>query len=278
MPATRLPLTGAPLAAPLEFQRTGMPTPDSVLEALEFTPVVGGPSYHLLRTTELDSYEASPAKDAVSHILQREHPPSVEELRAALQTRPVPTGDNFAGTARKAAKLSIAQSSPQSFADVRDLIATLPPDDAMINHVPPISTGARSTRVKEEQRNARLTGYLYAASREADNDFHLIVGRDPNQLPEMYMTMEVSGLPPATSPAFSAIRKARDAFKAFFGAHLPQLSYDFYHPPIPVVIEGALFFDMTHATGQRPGPASLKSRMPTIWEVHPVTDITLGTH
>jgi hypothetical protein len=65
---------------------------------------------------------------------------------------------------------------------------------------------------------------------------------------------------------------------SFFGAHAPLLAYDFYHPPIPVVVEGSLFFDMTHAVGQHPGPPSLKSRMPTIWEVHPVTAITLGKH
>jgi hypothetical protein len=44
------------------------------------------------------------------------------------------------------------------------------------------------------------------------------------------------------------------------------------------VVEGSLFFDMSHAIGQHPGPPSLKSRMPTIWEVHPVTSITLGKH
>jgi hypothetical protein len=69
---------------------------------------------------------------------------------------------------------------------------------------------------------------------------------------------------------------ARKAFKTFFGTDLPGFTYDFYDPPIPVSIAGSLFFDMSHATGQRPGPASLKSRMPTIWEVHPVSSIALG--
>jgi len=53
-------------------------------------------------------------------------------------------------------------------------------------------------------------------------------------------------------------------------------TYDFYDPPIPIKIEGSLFFDITHATGSRPGPHSLKSRMPVIWEVHPLTSIELG--
>jgi len=146
----------------------------------------------------------------------------------------------------------------------------------MLHHTPPIGIDSASGRVTEEQRNVHLTGFLYAASREADNDFHLIVGGDPAVSPEMYMTMEVSGLPPSASASYAALKAARDSFETFFGAHLPQLAYDYYHPPIPVVIEGSLFFDMTHATGQAPGPPSLKSRMPTIWEVHPVTSITLG--
>ena len=139
---------------------------------------------------------------------------------------------------------------------------------------PKIGEAATSQRVKEEQRNVRVTAFLYAASHENDNDFHLIVGRKPTDLPEMYMTMEVSGLPSSGSAAFQKLKAARDAFKAFFSAHLPPATYDFYHPPIPVMIEGSLFFDMSHATGQRPGPQSLKSRMPTIWEVHPITKIT----
>jgi hypothetical protein len=89
------------------------------------------------------------------------------------------------------------------------------------------------------------------------------------------MTMELSGLPPSTTPSFQKLDTARTAFKDFFNRNLsgkvPGLQYDYYDPPISVTIEGSLFFDMTHATGTRPGPKSLKSRMPVIWEVHPIT-------
>jgi len=90
--------------------------------------------------------------------------------------------------------------------------------------------------------------------------------------------MEISGLPPHTNkfPAFDKIKEARDAFKDFFGGNLPGTSYDFYDPPRPVTIEGSLYFDMSHATGPHPGPQSLKSRMPTVWEVHPITSITIS--
>jgi hypothetical protein len=276
MPATLLPLTGATLAQPIDFAQPGLPSLDSVYEAVPLTPVPGGTTYQVLRTTEFDTYESSPVVSAVAQLLQQGRP-SPTALADALRAA-APTGDNFAGNDRKAAKLSIGQQPTEQFLDVTALIASLVPDAAMIKHVPPIGTSSTSKRVTEEQRNVRVLGFLYAASRERDNDFHLIVGRDPATLPEMYMTIELSGLPGPTSAAFKRLKSSRDAFQSFFGAHVPGLAYDFYHPPIPVVIEGSLFFDMTHAVGQHPGPPSLKSRIPTIREVHPVTAITLGAH
>jgi hypothetical protein len=89
----------------------------------------------------------------------------------------------------------------------------------------------------------------------------------------MYMTVVVSGLPSPNSQEFLKLRAARDACKAFFGDSLPSFSYDFYDPPIPLEIEGSLFFNIGNASSGKLGPASLKSRMPTIWEVHPVTKI-----
>jgi len=182
-------------------------------------------------------------------------------------------GDNFRGTARKAAKLSIANAPLETFTDLSALIASLPPHKAMVKHVPPIRTTANSNRVAEEKRNVKVSAFLYAASREDDNDFHLILGRAPGSTPAVYMTMELAGLPPASSAAFARLKAARDAFKSFFGGDLPGMSYDFYTPPIPVEIEGSLFFDMSHATGSRPGPASLRPKMPVVWEVHPITRI-----
>jgi hypothetical protein len=118
----------------------------------------------------------------------------------------------------------------------------------------------------------RVRAFLYAASREDDNDFHLIIGRAPRSSP-MYMTMELSGLPPKNAKSFRTLKKARDAYKEFFGDDLPGPSYHFYRPPIPIELEGSLFFDMSHATGGKPGPQDLRKDIPTIWEVHPITRI-----
>ena len=276
MAVDRLPLTGAPLIKPANFVLPGMPAMDAVHQSMAFTPTPGGPTYQILRTTEFDSYEESAATRAVARLLRAAPVPAPADFDAALRAAPAPLGDDFKGTARKAAKLSIGSGALERFTDLRKLVASLVADAAMINHVPVITKTARSKRVAEEERNVRVKAFLYAASREKDNDFHLMIGRERGKPPEMYMTVEISGLPPATSPAFGPIKSARDAFTAFFGANVPDMTYDFYDPPIPVVVEGSLFFDMSHATGQHPGPPSLKSRIPTIWEIHPVTAITLG--
>jgi hypothetical protein len=274
MQTRRLALPGSPSPVPLNPLRTGMPALDSIQQA-DMSVTAGGRQFRILRTTEVDSYESTPTAVALRRVLSGTPTPAPEKVAAALKPK-APTGDRFAGTARKAAKLSIGSAAIEQFGDLQVLIESLTADDDMISHHPPIKKSSTSKRVAEERRNVHLEAFLYAASRESDNDFHLVIGRDPDQTPELYMTAEVSGLPPKAAAAFGQLSTARASFAGFFGSHLPDFSYDFYDPPIPVTLEGSLFFDMSHSSGQRPGPASLKSRMPTIWEVHPVTDIVLG--
>jgi hypothetical protein len=246
-----------------------LPTRESVL--LEFTltpPAPAAPAavrrtararraYRVLRTNQVDEYDETM---------------SLEAVVAAARRRP---GENFRGTARRAAKISIADAELEEFDDLKDLITSLPDEEVMTDHDPPITVERTSDRVAEERRNVRVRAFLYAASREDDNDLHLIVGRAPSLEP-VYMTMEVSGLPPSNTRHRATLKQARDDYKEFFQDHplgLPGASYDFYDPPIPVEIEGSLFFDMSHVTGGRPGPQDLRDDIPTIWEVHPVTRI-----
>lgn len=278
----RLQLTGEKASAPLDLLRPGMPALDSIHDdKTTFRPTKGGPTYRILKTTETDTYENTPTAVAFRTALSGQKQPDLSAVAAADQlstAKPGATGgpDDFAGADRKAAKLSIATAKPQTYADVSQLIATLPPIEQMVKLN--ISKDPTSNRVPLENRNIHVTGFLFAASREADNDFHCIVGLDPKAGQEMYMTMEVSGLPPTTDPAFTALNTTRTAFKQFFisDKNLPGAGYHFYQPPIPLTADGSLFFDVTHSSGQAPGPPSLKSRMPTIWEVHPVTNIKLG--
>jgi hypothetical protein len=220
----------------------------------------GAPSrtYRVLRTNEVDPYDAPLTKGEMAAL-------TVGFVR--------PPGDAFEGTARRAAKISIAGADMEEFDDLADLIATLPAHDAMKNRKPKISKGRDSKRVKEERRNVRVSAFIYAASSEEDNDFHLIIGRDPDLSPSVYMTMELSGLPSRSSTHHTKLKAARDAYKDFFGSNIQGTSYDFYDPPIPIEVEGSLFFDINHATGSRPGPATLRPDMPVVWEVHPISKI-----
>jgi hypothetical protein len=248
--------------------RVGLPRQDAIVAEKPFTPPqpvseAGVPhpaaarSYRILRTVEVDAYDTVPS------------PGDVHPFAAPMAEVP---SDKFEGTSRKAAKLSISGAAIEEFHDIAALIATLPAHNKMANHQPTITTKASMGRVTEEKRNVRVRAFLYAASREDDNDFHLIVGRDPSLNP-MYLTMELSGLPPASSHHFARLDTVRQAYKDFFGNDLPGTSYDFYDPPIPIKVEGSLFFDMSHATGSRPGPQSLRDDMPVVWEVHPISSI-----
>jgi hypothetical protein len=284
----RLQLVGAKASQTLDPLRTGMPALDSIRDdKTTFKPNPNGPTYRILKTTEVDAYEDNPAAAAIRSAVHGQKTPAPAALAAAAKlpvakkkpagkAKPGASSDDFAGTARLAAKLSIAAAQPAvSYSDVSELIASFTPVDQMVKLK--IPTTQTSNRVKQENRNIHVTGFLYAASREADNDFHLIVGLDPNAQDEMYMTMEVSGLPPTSYPAFGALNTARTAYKQFFGTkNLPGAGYHFYQPPIPVEVQGSIFFDSSHDKGQAPGPPSLKSRMPTIWEVHPISSIKLG--
>lgn len=249
-------------------RRPGMPERSYVVDEKSLTPkrrraqanaTPAGTSrqYRILRTSETDPYD---------------DPLQPEEIATLGLERFAGFDETFRGTSRKAAKLSIADAQVDEFEDITDLIETLPAEEDMTSHEPPIKTDATSGRVVEESRNVRIRAFLYAASREDDNDYHLIIGRDPD-LDPMYMTVEISGLPSQDSEHFSRLKAAREAYREFFGDDLPGASYDFYDPPIPVEIEGSLFFDMSHSSGSRPGPASLRPDIPTIWELHPVTDI-----
>jgi hypothetical protein len=249
----------------------GLPDPQRVVaEKTASSPVVlaqafgaapaAPATFRILVTNELDEYDQEPQLAAL-------------DAGFALEG----FSDEYTGTDRKAAKLAISSAQAEEFADLKDLIASLTPDKTMIGlH---LSTKADSGRVKQEERNVRLKVFLYAASREGDNDFHLMLGRDPEVVGDgsveepMYMTMELSGLPPESFPSFERLQTARQAFKDYFGVNLPGTGYQFYDPPRPVEIEGSLFFDTTHAKGSHPGPKKLRDFIPTIWEVHPISSM-----
>ena len=151
----------------------------------------GPVTYRVLRTDEQDAYD--------------EPLPAATRAAEAFDTRALDqaAGSAFGGTSRKAAKILIVDAETEVFTDLSDLMASLPRRESKLkHHHPPIQTGPRSNRVALERRNVRVRAFLYAASREEDNDFHLVVGRDPNETPLLCMTMELSRNAAYEQPAF----------------------------------------------------------------------------
>src|SRR5204863_2704469 len=88
-----------------------LPDPSAVLAELTLTPKTGavmgaaapaaaapGTQYRVLRTLEVDEYDA---------------PVTAAEIMALAAPRPAPADNDFAGTARKAAKLSVANAQTE---------------------------------------------------------------------------------------------------------------------------------------------------------------------
>lgn len=117
------------------------------LDSIHSTSVrsVQGAEFRIIRTVEIDSYETSRRAVSLAKVLRAKHP-SPAAISKVLAKKPV--GDNFGGTARKAAKLSISAAPVEKFSDVQALIGSLVED-------------------------GRLRAFLYAASRENDNGLPL---------------------------------------------------------------------------------------------------------
>lgn len=216
-------------------------------------------SYEVIVSNEADPYD-DPA-------------PPAEVLLGIEAAAFAARGDAYSGKSRKAAKTSIADADVERFEDLRALTASLHSEEHMMSLRPPITTEPESDRREEENRNVRLDAFLFAASREDDNDFHLIIGTDPDAGRLLCMNVEVSGLPPESSDAFRTLKRVRDVYKAFFNGRLPGERYEFYPQRIPITIQGSLFFDVNHVTGGRPGPEKLRRFIPTVWEIHPITEL-----
>jgi hypothetical protein len=178
---------------------------------------------------------------------------------------------NFAGHDRMAAKTSIAEAPVEDLGNLDAVLGSLPKDAAMLSHDPAITEDPDSDRVTEEERNVHIRAFLYATKREADNDYHLILGSASDANESRFMTAEISGLP-ETGPARAVLTVPRQAFEGFFETNRIGTMYKKFNPPIPVDVTGSLFFDLDHPAGAV-GPTGLKPE--TAWEIHPVTSIVL---
>lgn len=178
--------------------------------------------------------------------------------------------DIFGGSARKAAKTSYATPTFVTYTNIAGVRVSLQTDAYM--HTRGLTTS--SPRITEEKRNVSVTSaYLYAISRESDNDYHMIIG-DASHTPTTLMNCECGGLPSSTTAAsYNTLKAVRNYIKSYFGTDFCSKSgYTIFSTPIKItVLKGSLFYDIDHSAGSI-GPTGLRAN--TSWEMHPISAIT----
>lgn len=185
-------------------------------------------------------------------------------------------GDAFAGQHRKAAKTSIFHGDPEEYDNVDSILSHLPAsDDAMINN-PDISEDCSSERTSPEKHFVSIkTAFIYGIYREADNDFHMIIGNGEKGGNGMQLlNVEIAGLPDESSPDYQKLKEIRDKIISKFGDI--QCKDNAYKTAdlIPISIEGSLFYDIDHAPGKVGFTKDGISYHPTTaWEIHPASSI-----
>lgn len=182
--------------------------------------------------------------------------------------------DDFTGTHRKMAKTTIvASKGVETFSDLPGLIQTLPNDNVMTSRRPPISNNPYFLRVIEEERNVKVKeAYMYAITRQADNDFLVILGSDPDYRKAVFFNVEISGLPESSKESYAALNTVRTKLKTQFG-NVCGKTLLLMDNPVKVSVTGSLFFDIDQKPGKT-GPKKLRTT--TAWEIHPVSEIVFN--
>ena len=204
----------------------------------------------------------------------------VREFSTSAARRRPSDGEHFAGQARKAAKTSFAGATEESFASPGALLDSIlkgasPGDNDQVMRG---KLNASSARAPEEQRVVSVTAFLYATKKEADNDFHLLIGDNPDGGDGRFMTAEVSGLPNPDDSLTPQFQTVRDQYKAFFaatGQELPSDRYVRFPQPVPVTITGSTFFDVDHTIGEVHSGNIVPE---TVWEIHPISNLVFGAN
>jgi hypothetical protein len=188
--------------------------------------------------------------------------------------------NSFKGKDRKIPKTTIVTDADvEDFATVaalvKDILKKNP--DSVMQEKSGITTKTM-TRVDAEKRNVRVNGFIYAFTKEKDNDYHVILGDAPGTNPPVFLNVEVSGLPVGgTAANLKTLTGVRNDFKdAFQVGETGPKGYQILGDatgqptPVPVRITGSLFWDVDHKPGVV-GPGDLKPK--TSWEIHPVSKI-----
>ncbi len=208
-----------------------------------------------------------------SFVIKSKYVETVESDDVIKERSVDQTPDSYIGKDRAEAKTSIPDAEKIIFATTTELRASLISDAEMRSKK--MGIGTQSPRTTIESQNVSVTkAYLFAISRESDNDLHLIIGnKNSNGQPIKLMNCEISGLPNKDAPSYPILKSVRDYIIGFLGSDFtgkPGPGYIVFTEGLPMAIEGPLFYDIGHAAGII-GPKSFRS--PVAWEIHPISFI-----
>jgi hypothetical protein len=230
-------------------------------------PSIAAPPHAVART-----FKTVPDSDWVTAERESDMDPAVPAFNPLLASGSADQiKAHFRGKDRREAKISVAQGNVETFASLDAMAQSLPTDDAMLKHDPPIATST-SDRMQEEGRNVEVPLWIYAIKYESDQDWHIIAGTDPAQDQKTYFNCEVSGLPAKDAADYDTLLNVRNDLDTILDHQLPGPGsyHTYYDDPIPVTIDGSVFYDVDH----KPGVVGPSDRKPaTSWEIHPITDL-----
>ena len=185
------------------------------------------------------------------------------------------SGDIFAGHDRAVAKTHPDTTQKKTFATVDALMASglLTSDTKMRNMNPPIPKDPTSPRVGNETKEVEITkAFLYGIYKEKDNDFHVIIGNGKSGSQMKLLNIEIAALPNDAT----ILQAPRDTIITRFGdLNCGDGAFKPVGTPIPIKVEGSLFYDIDHP----PGAVGFGIYKPkTAWEIHPVKNIQFLDH
>ena len=107
--------------------------------------------------------------------------------------------------------------------------------------------------------------------KESDNDYHVIIGDNVKKTKATFFNIEISGVPKTGN---AANKKALQTIRDFFEDNFVQLCGSKYaifdSNPVPVSVQGSVFFDIDHKAGVV-GPIGFRPK--AAWEIHAVSAI-----
>jgi hypothetical protein len=227
-------------------------------------------------------YEAASTRSAPSLEGPTIAAAAAAKPKACTAKLPQSDGRTFHGSAREVPKTTIPEATIEYFSSVTALRKDIRANSDDLDMIDSgISTRCDEARVDSEKRVVMVLGYLYAAKKEADNDYHLILGTKNCKNADCFMTAEVSGVPRLVKDRTN-LAKARDDFEDQIADFTPSGgmpgdgAYLRFQPPIPVRVTGPLFYDADHKIKRdtREGAVGPSYARPsTSWEIHPVVRI-----